>query len=95
MKIGTWLLGLVQPWVAKILVALGFNVVTITGMNVAFDTIKGRFVDGVSALPVDLLNLFLLAGGGTGLGIILGAMATRLALWQVQNSVKILGTNPQ
>lgn len=95
MKIGTWLLGLVQPWVAKVLLALGFNVVTITGMNVAFDTIKQRFVGGVNALPVDVLNLFLLAGGGTGLGIILGAFATKLALWQIQNSVKILGTNQQ
>lgn len=95
MKIGTWLLSLVQPWVAKILVALGFNVVTITGMNVAFDTIKDRFIGGVNALPVDLLNLFLLAGGGIGLGIILGAFATRLALWQIANSVKILGTNQQ
>lgn len=95
MKIGTWLLGLVQPWVAKVLLALGFNVVTITGMNVAFNTIKDRFVGGVNALPVDLLNLFLLAGGGTGLGIILGALATKLALWQIQNSVKILGTNQQ
>lgn len=95
MKIGTWLLSLVQPALAKILVALGFNVVTVTGMNVIFDQVKARFVGGVGSLPADMLNVFLLAGGGTALGIVLGALATKIMLWQIQSATKILAANQQ
>lgn len=95
MKIGTWLLSLIQPALAKILVALGFNVVTVTGMNVVFDQVKDRFVGGVGSLPADMLNLFLLGGGGTALGIVLGALATKIMLWQIQSATKLLAANQQ
>jgi hypothetical protein len=42
-----------------------------------------------------MLNVFLLAGGGVGLGIIFGAMTTKLILWKIQQGTKILGVNPQ
>jgi hypothetical protein len=42
----------------------------------------------------DMFNVFLLAGGGQALGIITGALTTKLLLWQVQNAAKILGVNP-
>jgi hypothetical protein len=95
MKIGTWLLSLVQPFIAKILLTLGLSVVTITGFNVVIDQIKNKLIGTVNGLPVDLLNVFLLAGCGTGIGIIFSAVAVKLALWQINNATKILGVNPQ
>lgn len=95
MKIGTWLLSLVQPFIAKILLALGFSVVTITGFEAAIDQVKQQLVGNINALPVDLLNVFLLAGGGKGVGIILAAVAVKVLLWQISSATKILGVNPQ
>lgn len=95
MKIGTWLLSLVQPFIAKFLLALGFSVVTITGFEAAVNQVKAQLVGSVNALPADMLNVFLLAGGGKGIGIILAAVAVKVMLWQISSATKILGANPQ
>lgn len=95
MKIGTWLLSLVQPMLGRILAALGFSVVTITGFEAAVNALKNQLVSNVNALPGELLGVFLLAGGGEGLGLICAAIAVRVLLWQVQNATRILGVNPQ
>ncbi|MDH0373758.1 DUF2523 domain-containing protein, partial [Comamonas aquatica] len=78
----------------RILAALGFSVVTITGFELVIDTVKNMVRDGINTLPADMLNLFLYAGGGQGLGMILGAITTKLLLWQVQRATQILGRNP-
>jgi len=91
MKIGTWLASLTKPLVAKVLMALGFQVVTITGVVASVDAVKALFIAHVGAIPAAGLQLGLLAGAGEAMGIIFGAIATRLALWQIQNGVKILG----
>lgn len=95
MKIGTWLLSLASPFLSKILIALGFSVVTITGFEAALDQVKSQLVGSVNSLPGDLLNVFLLAGGGKGIGIILAAVAVKILLWQITSATKILGVNPQ
>lgn len=94
MKIATFIMSLVQPLIARILTALGFSVVSIVGVTESIGAIKNQLVSSVNALPVDVLNVFLLGGGGIGLGMILGAIAFRLALWQIQSATKILGVNP-
>ena len=80
MKIGTWLLALVQPFIARILTALGFSLVTIAGMEVVIDQLKQAVISGVNSMPADMLNIFLLAGGGKALGMILGAMGALFIL---------------
>lgn len=92
MKFGTWLLGLVQPMLAKILVSLGFSVVTITGVTMAIGTVKGLITSNIGGVPAATLNLFLLAGGGVGLNIIFGAMTFLATIWTIQSATKILGT---
>lgn len=94
MNLAIWLLALVQPLIGRILLSLGFSVVTITGMAVAVEAVKTAFTSGINSLPADMLNLFLLAGGGIGCGAILGAITTRILIWNIKNSTKILGTNP-
>lgn len=94
MKLGTWLLSLLQPAIGRILAALGFSVVSIVGMDQIFQQLKTQLVQGMGGIPADMLNVFLLAGGGQCLGIVVGACATRLMLWQVHNATRILGVNP-
>jgi len=94
MKLGTWLLAMMQPMIGRILSAIGFSVITITGFELVISTLKNTVKDGINTLPADTLNLFLYAGGGQGLGMILGAITTKLLLWQVQRATQILGRNP-
>ena len=91
MKAGTWILGLVQPLIAKILITLGFSIVTITGVQAALQGLKTQLTDSVNGLPAAMLQLFLLGGGGVGLGIIFGAMTTVVLIWSIQSATKIVG----
>ena len=95
MKFGTWLLAMMQPLIAKILTTLGFSVISIVGMDVLVTQLKDAVTGGVNTLPPELLGLFLYSGGGVAIGIITGAIATKLMLWQIQSATKILGVNPQ
>ena len=94
MKIAAFLMSLVEPLIARILTALGFSVVSVVGVTAAIDGIKSQLVGSVNSLPVDMLNVFLLAGGGQCLGMILGAIAFRVAFFQIKAATKILGVNP-
>lgn len=93
MKLGTWLLAMMQPLLAKILVSLGFSVVTMVGLDAVFTQLKGTLSNGIGGLPADALQLFLLAGGGQALGIVLGAISTKILMWQIQKATQVLGVN--
>ena len=94
MKIGIWILSLMQPLIAKILALLGFSVVTIVGFDIAINKARDMLVGTVGGLPVDMLNVFLLAGGGKAISMIVAAIMLRLMLWKIQSATKILGVNP-
>ena len=94
MKLGTWLLALMQPLLAKILASVGFSVVTMVGLDAIFTQLKGSLTSGIGGLPADALAMFLLAGGGQALGIVLCAITTKLMMWQIQKATQILGANP-
>lgn len=93
MKFGTFLLAMVQPLLAKILLSLGFSVVSIVGMQTVIGQFKQSIVTSANSMPVDMLNLVLFSGIGTGIGIIFGACTTKLLLWQIQSATSILGKN--
>lgn len=94
MKLATWLLAMLQPMLARVLTALGFSVVSVVGMQAVVGQLKTAIVDGMTGMPADLVNFALFAGVGTGIGIIFGAITTRLILWQAQQATQILGKNP-
>lgn len=93
MKFGVFLLAMMEPLLAKVLMALGFSVVSIVGMEAIITQLKSSFVADLQAMPADLLAVFQLAGGGLALGIIFGAMATKLTLWGIQQSTRLLGVS--
>lgn len=93
MKIGTWLLSLVQPMIAKIMLTLGLSVVTITGLESALGQLKDLFVSSMNSLPADMLSLALYLWIGKAVGVIFGACTTKLMLWSIQNATSIIGKN--
>lgn len=94
MQLAPWLLALVQPLVSRVLVALGLAVVTTVGLGAVIDQVKALLIAKMYALPVDMLNVFLLTGGGEALGMIFGAIAVRLVINGAASATRRLGTNP-
>lgn len=94
MKFGTFLMAMVEPLIGKILVTLGLSVVTFVGFQGAVNELQSRLVSSVTNLPTEMLQIFLLAGGGEGISMIVAAIAVRVLMWQAMNAKKILGANP-
>lgn len=91
MKLGVWLLSMVEPLLAKVLLGLGFSVVSIVGMDSVIGALKDSVVDGFNDMPADWIDFALYLWVGKGLGIIFGAITTRMALWSIQNATSMLG----
>lgn len=94
MKLGTFLLALVEPMIGRILVTLGLSIVTVTGFQQVVNILQDQLVSSVNALPNSTLQLFLIAGGGIGISMIVSAIAVRVMIWQAMNAKKLLGANP-
>jgi hypothetical protein len=95
MGVGAFLLALVQPIIARILVALGMSIVTFTGMAVLMEQVTQAVQSAWGGLPGAILGLAGLAGLGEGLSIVFGAIATRVLIWQLTKSTRMLMSNPQ
>jgi len=91
MKLGVWLLSMMQPLLAKILALLGFSIITIVGMEAVVGQLKSQIVASMGAMPADWLNFALYMGIGKGMGIIFGACTTKLLLWSIENATSIMG----
>jgi hypothetical protein len=91
MKLGVWLLAMMEPLIAKILIALGFSVVSIVGMDAVLVAMKASFVAQMQTMPAEWLQFALYLWIGKGIGIIFGACTTKLLLWSIQNATSLLG----
>ena len=89
MKFGTFLLALVEPMLAKILMALGFSVVSIVGVDAALGTIKNLIISNMASAG-NVIDFALYLWIGKGIGIIFGACTTKLAIWNIQRATSIL-----
>lgn len=87
------LAGLAVPMVARVLMALGFTVVTVTGVTVAWGTVKAQIVSGLSAQAGAYVQLAGLGGVWVALGAIIGAMSFAVAYWALTASVRVLGAS--
>lgn len=93
MKLGTWLLAMVEPLIAKILLGLGFSVVSIVGMESVLGALKTSLVTSFNTMPAVWVEFALYLWIGKGIGIIFGACTTKLMLWSIQNATSMLGKN--
>lgn len=91
MPLAAFLLSMVGPLVGRVLLALGFSVVTIGGMDLVIGQLKQQIQAAGMGMGADLFGLFQMAGGGIALGIIMGAINTRIALWTATKATSIIG----
>lgn len=89
--LGVWLAAMMGPLTARILVALGFSVVSVVGVTAALTTLKNMLIANLQLVPAAGLQLALLGGAGVGLGLVFGAVTFRMLLWQINNTRRILG----
>ena len=73
MTLAAFLIGLVGPVMARWIAAMGFSLVTVTGLSVAYSTLKAQVISGIGGLPAVGIQLGALMGIWEALGIILGA----------------------
>lgn len=85
--------GLAVPMVARVLLALGFSVVSITGVTLAWSTVKAQIVSSLSAQAGAYVQLAGLGGVWVALGAVIGAMSFAVAFWALTASVRIVGAS--
>ena len=91
MPLASFLFAIVGSLVGRVLASLGFAVITIRGVEAAIGGIRFLLLDAVNSLPAEMFQLFLLAGGGAALNIVLAAVSFRVSLWTITKSVRVLG----
>lgn len=90
-SVAVWLAALLPSLVGRVLAALGFGVVTVTGFNIAWDSLKSLTLTNFGGMSADIMGLANLAGVGEGLGIILGAITARVTFTALISAKKIAG----
>ena len=65
---------LAGPIAARVLLAMGMGVVTVTGVTAAVDTLKAQIIDNLGAAPMAALQLAGLSGCWVALGLLFGAV---------------------
>lgn len=94
MPVAAFLLSMVQPILARIMVSLGFSMLSIVGMDALMGQVMASFASAWGGLPSQMLALAGLAGIGEALGIITGAIMTRVMIWQLTKSTRMIASNP-
>lgn len=88
--LGTWLLAIAQPLIARIFVALGMTVMSLVGVMEAYATLKEKMQNSLTAAPTAALQLAALAGVPEGLALVLGAISFVISLWLTTSATKLV-----
>ncbi len=83
------LASLAAPLVARILLAVGFSVVTFAGMDAAITALRGQLMGYLTGAPLAGLQIAGLAGVWIGLGMVFGAISFTVAWWAMTKAVRI------
>lgn len=78
------LLMLAAPLARRILISLGFGIITYAGLTLAFNAARDQVVAYYGQAGADITVVADLAGLPQAFGIMLGACAARIALMAVQ-----------
>jgi hypothetical protein len=80
----------VGPLAIRALVAIGFSAVSFAGVSSGFAALVSYSQTQWSAMPTAVLQLATLAGVPAGIGLVIGAMTARIALWMAANATKLI-----
>ncbi|MBI5330714.1 MAG: DUF2523 domain-containing protein [Betaproteobacteria bacterium] len=93
MNIAVWLGSILPSLASRVLAALGFAVVQFTGIQAVGSMLASHVSASFGGIPSDILGLMNLAGLGTGMNILLGAITARLTLSYLSQATKIMGSS--
>lgn len=85
------LASLAGPITARVLMALGFSVVTFAGVDVAIGSVKSQILSSLGAGPVAALQLAGMSGCWEALGLIFGAMTFAVTFWTLTQAKQMVG----
>lgn len=74
MNFAAWLIAMVGPLVARVLVTLGISVVVTAGLTVIASTLKAQIVTQLGGMPTAAIMFLGLVGVWEALGIVFGAI---------------------
>lgn len=83
------LASLAAPLVARILLAVGFSVVTYAGMDAAVSAARSQLMQYLNGAPAAGLQIAGLAGVWEGLGMVFGSISFTVAWWALTKAVRI------
>lgn len=85
------LASLARPMLARVLVALGFSVVTLGGAAAVVVQLKNLVLSNIGAAASAGVNIAGLAGVWDGLGMVFGAATFTVVMFGLTKAVKIAG----
>jgi hypothetical protein len=88
MPLAAWLLAFIGPLVIRALIVLGISTVTFTGVTAALNSLIVMAQQNWASVASDLLGLASIAGIPQCIGIIMGAMSSRIAMWIAVNATR-------
>jgi Protein of unknown function (DUF2523) len=74
MNLYAFFANLAGPIAARVLMAMGMGVISVTGVTAAVDTLKAQIIDNLGAAPMAALQLAGLSGCWVALGLVFGAV---------------------
>lgn len=80
MNMVAFLTSLITPFVGRVLISLGFGVVTYLGVDAILDTFISSISSYINGMDGVIYNVLALSGFIQAIGVLLGAMAARLSL---------------
>jgi hypothetical protein len=73
MTLAAFIVGMVGPVMARWLASMGLTLISVTGLVVAYNTLKSQVIANIGGLPEKGVQLAGLMGIWESLGIVLGA----------------------
>ena len=88
MNLWTFLLSAVGPLALRVIAALGISVLTFTGVDTALESLIAQAQSSWGGMPADVLGLASVAGLPACLGLVAGAMSSRVAMWVAASAAR-------
>lgn len=85
------ILSLTGPVLARVLAALGFSVVVVSGVDIVMGELKAQIVAHIAQGPAAGIQLAGLAGAWVALGWLFGGVTFAVSYWSITQARRVLG----
>mgnify|MGYP001806290380 FL=1 len=90
-NLAAWFAALIPTLVGRVMLALGFGVLTVAGIDAGWDALRDELYANLGAMPLSIIQLSGLSGAGDALAYIIGAISARIALYVATKGARIIG----